>query len=473
MAELKRKIIPVIMAGGAGTRLWPSSRDAMPKQFIPLFGGRTSFQETVIRVSGASFSRPIIVTAADFRFVAAEQMAEVGIAGDIVLEPERRDSAAAVAVGTCLALAEEEDPLCLVLAADHQIAGAAQFVADCQLAAAEAEKGRIMTIGIRPTHADTGFGYLAPGEPLATPGTFALQRFVEKPDLATAETYVESGYLWNSGNFLFRADVMRQAFAAHAPAVLAAAEEAVSLGVRDLDFLRLDATTFAAAPKISVDHAVMDKIDNGGMVLASFEWSDVGTWDSVHKVGDKDEDDNLLIGNAAVLDTRRSLVKSDHNLTTVIGLDDVIVVSTLDAVLVAAKSRSADVKVLVEQMKAEGRPEATQHLRAHRPWGWYQRIDVGSRHQVKHICVKPGGVLSLQRHYHRAEHWVVVNGVAEVTIDDETKLYHENEAAYLPIGCVHRLRNPGKINLNLIEVQVGSYTGEDDIVRYEDIYARG
>lgn len=469
----KVQITPIIMAGGSGTRLWPVSRETMPKQFITLLDeGLSTFQATLKRVTGDNFAAPIVVTGNDFRFVVAEQMHIMGVAGEIVLEPERRDSAAAVAVA--VAIAEERNPhaVFLVLAADHVITDEDAFAADCRKAAIEAQAGRIMTLGIVPTHGSTAYGYLEAGPALGEEGTFALTRFVEKPDRALAETYVAEGFLWNSGNFVFSAAAMATELETHAPEVLVAARASVRGAVRDLDFLRLDEAAFRQAPQISIDYAVMEKARNAGLVRAGFGWSDIGSWDSIHAVKPADESGNVLEGAVSVLDTRDSLVRSEGPLTTVVGLRDVVVISTPDAVLVAAKNEAGKVKDLVTQLAREGYREATDHLRIHRPWGWYQRLDIGDRFQVKHICVHPGGTLSLQRHHHRAEHWVVVHGTAEVTIDGTVKLYHENEAAYLPIGCTHRMRNPGKVDLKIIEVQVGSYTGEDDIVRIEDVYAR-
>jgi len=467
------QITPIIMAGGSGTRLWPISRETMPKQFIALLdGGLSTFQSTLKRVSGPEFAPPIVITGNDFRFVVAEQMQIVGVKGEIILEPERRDSAAAVATGAVIAEKRDPQAICLVLAADHVITREHDFVADCCKAAAEARCGRIMTLGIVPTHGSTVYGYLEPGSALDEQGAFTLVRFVEKPDRARAEAYVADGLLWNSGNFVFSAAVMIGELEAHAPEVLSAAQSSVQAGTHDLDFLRLSEAAFQKAPKISIDYAVMEKTVHAGVVRAEFGWSDIGSWDALHAVKPADENGNVLEGAVSILETHGSLVRSDGPLTAVVGLDDVIVISTPDAVLVAAKSEAPRIKDLVTQLIREGRNEATDHVRIYRPWGWYQRIDIGDRFQVKHICVKPGGILSLQRHHHRAEHWVVVHGTAEVTIDGIVKFYHENEAAYLPIGCIHRMRNPGKIDLKIIEVQVGSYTGEDDIVRIEDVYAR-
>lgn len=471
--SIPAQIIPVIMAGGAGTRLWPVSRETMPKQFIALLDdGLSTFQATLRRVSGPAFGAPIVVTGNDFRFVVAEQMQAVGIAGEIVLEPERRDSAAAVAVGTVMVAERTPDAVCLVLAADHMVTDEVSFVTDCMAAADAARGGRIMTLGIVPTFPSTAYGYIKAGKPLDVGGAFALDRFVEKPDRTTAMAYVDEGLLWNCGNFLFQPQTMMEELDRWAPGIVVAVTESIAKGKRDLDFLRLDSEAFRRAHKTSIDYAVMEKTQRAGVVRASFGWSDVGSWDSIYDFKPADSDGNILDGPVSVLETTGSLVRSEGPLTTVVGLDNVVVVTTTDAVLVTTRDKAPKVKDLVAKLIVDGHTQATEHLRIHRPWGWYQRIDIGDRFQVKHICVKPGGTLSLQRHHHRAEHWVVVHGTAEVTIDGTVKLYHENEAAYLPIGCVHRMRNPGKIDLKIIEVQVGSYTGEDDIVRIEDVYAR-
>lgn len=469
----KGEIIPVIMAGGAGTRLWPVSREKMPKQFIGLMrDGLSTFQTTLQRISGPEFAPPIVITGNEFRFVVAEQMEQMGVTGTIVLEPERRDSAAAVAVGALMAARAGNNSICLVLAADHVVTGTAEFVADCVAASTAAREGHIMTLGIVPTAPSSAYGYISIGNKLAQKDAFAIERFVEKPNAETAAKYVAEGMVWNSGNFLFPPEVMLAELAARAPKVLSAAQDALDQAQQDLDFLRLEPEAFSHAPKISIDHAVMEKTQRAGVVRATFGWSDVGSWDALYEIAPADANGNVLEGPVLAMDAHRNLVRSEGVLTAVLGLNDIVVVTTADAVLVAAKSQAAKVKDVVAQLATSGHSEATDHLRVHRPWGWYQRIDIGDRFQVKHICVKPGGILSLQRHHHRAEHWVVVRGTAEVTIDGEVKLYHENEAAYLPIGCVHRMRNPGKIDLKIIEVQVGSYTGEDDIVRIEDVYAR-
>ena len=466
------RIIPVIMCGGSGTRLWPASRESMPKQFIPFLEDLSNFQTTAQRFADPVFAKPLILASSDVRFIAAEQLHEIGIAAEIVLEPMRRDSAAAVAVATCLGQRQDPNAIVLIVAADHLISDTEAFVMACRDAADGARAGYIMTLGVTPTTPATGYGYIHPGMPISGTKASRVERFVEKPNVETATRYIDQGYLWNSGNFLFRADVMAKELEEHAPEVLAAARAAVDKAQSDLDFLRLDAEAFAKAPKISIDYAVMERTRMAGVLPVAFPWSDIGTWGALWDASPQDGRGNALRGNVEVVETRNSLVHSDGLLTAVVGLDDVVVIATPDAVLVTSRDRSDSVKDLVTQLKARKRLEVDEHLRMYRPWGWYQRIDTGQRFQVKRIMVKPGQRLSLQKHFHRAEHWVVVRGTAEVTIDDQVILRHENEAAYLPIGSVHRLSNPGKINLELIEVQVGSYTGEDDIVRFEDVYGR-
>jgi mannose-1-phosphate guanylyltransferase/mannose-6-phosphate isomerase len=466
------RIVPIIMCGGAGTRLWPASRESMPKHLMPMRDGLSTFEETLRRATDAAFAPPIIITAADTRFIVGEQLARAGIKGEIILEPSRQDSAAAIAVGALRAGESDPQAICLVLAADHLISPAAEFVDACKRAAIAAATGRIMTLGVRPDGPATGYGYIRPGAAIAGTDAFAVDAFVEKPDLATAKSYVSKGYLWNSGNFLFPAGLMLEELQTFSPATLTAARGALAKAERDLDFLRLEQASFATAPKKSIDYAVMQETSRAGVLPVSFSWSDIGAWDALWELGDKDGEGNVLKGNAFVHGTRNSYVQSDNRVTAVVGLDGVIVVTLDDAVLVADKGKAGEVKEIVAKLRGAKRPEADEHLRVYRPWGWYQRIDIGPRFQVKRIQVKPGGILSLQKHFHRAEHWVVVRGTAEVTVDDRISLIQENESIYLPLGCVHRMANPGKIPLEIIEVQVGSYTGEDDIVRIEDRYGR-
>ncbi|CAA2160587.1 Alginate biosynthesis protein AlgA [Methylobacterium brachiatum] len=476
MPRSSAAIYPIILCGGTGTRLWPASRESMPKQFARLVDvERSTFQATLARVSDTTvFAKPTVIASAEARFIVAEQCGQLGIAADILLEPQGRDSAAAVAVAAHHAAAIDPQAVVLIMAADHVVPDTQAFVEAVRAAAVGARAGYTMTLGIEPTRPASDYGYIRRGAPIPeAPGATRVEKFVEKPDRAGAEALITDGALWNSGYFLFRADLMLAELEAFVPEVLEAARTALETAVTDLDFVRLDAEAFARAPKISIDYAVMERTARAGVLPVSFPWSDVGTWDAVWQVLDHDAEGNAVRGRVSLIGTKNSLVHSQgEGLTAVVGLEDVVVVSTPDAVLVASKARSGEVKQLVNALRAANVPEADAHLRMYRPWGWYQRIDIGERFQVKRIQVVPGGRLSLQKHYHRAEHWVVVRGTAEVTVDDRVVLVHENEAVYLPIGSMHRLNNPGKIPLELIEVQVGSYTGEDDIIRVEDIYGR-
>ncbi|WP_407069910.1 mannose-1-phosphate guanylyltransferase/mannose-6-phosphate isomerase [Methylorubrum extorquens] len=470
----------MILCGGSGTRLWPASRESMPKQFARLVEpGQSTFQATARRVAEPGlFARPAVIASAESRFIVAEQLLQAGLSADIILEPQGRDSAAAVAVAALHCARTDLQAVVLIMAADHVIGDADAFRRAVARAAEGARAGYTMTLGIKPTRPATDYGYICCGASLldtegGAGGARRVESFVEKPDAAGAERLVAEGALWNSGYFLFRADVMLAELETFAPDVLAGARRALEASSTDLDFMRLDAEAFGQVPKISIDYAVMERTARAGVLPVSFAWSDVGTWDAVWGVLERDAQGNALRGRVELIDTRGSLVHSSgESLTTVVGLEDVVVVTTPDAVLVASKAQSGRVKDLVGQLRAKAHPEADAHLRMYRPWGWYQRIDIGERFQVKRIMVTPGGRLSLQKHYHRAEHWVVVKGTAEVTVDERVVLVHENEAVYLPIGSMHRLTNPGKIPLELIEVQVGSYTGEDDIIRVEDIYGR-
>ncbi|MET0605171.1 MAG: mannose-1-phosphate guanylyltransferase/mannose-6-phosphate isomerase [Beijerinckiaceae bacterium] len=466
-------IVPVIMCGGSGTRLWPASRETMPKQFIPLFGELSTFQMTVMRFrDDARFAEPVVIAHDDFRFIIADQLRVIGMNAHIVLEPDRRDSAAAVAVAALIGVRESEDAVIAVMAADHLIENAAGFRDACAIAGDAAGDGLIMTLGLQPTFAATGYGYIRPGAAVGETGARKVDAFVEKPDAATAARYIADGYLWNSGNFVFRAAVMRDELRALSPQILSAAGAALDKAGRDLGFIRLDKDAFLQAPKTSIDFAVMERTTKAGVLPVSFDWSDIGGWGAVWQALPHDAAGNATLGDVELLDAKNCLVHSEDILTAVVGMENALVIATNDAVLVTTQDKADQVKTLVERLKAKDRPQATQHLRVHRPWGWYQRIDIGPRFQVKRILVRPGGVLSLQKHFHRAEHWVVVRGTAEVTRDSETHIVRENESIYLPLGCVHRMANPGRIPLEIIEVQVGSYTGEDDIIRIEDVYRR-
>jgi mannose-1-phosphate guanylyltransferase / mannose-6-phosphate isomerase len=467
------RIIPLIMCGGAGTRLWPASREVRPKQFLPLFGARSTFQDTLLRVSDPDlFERPIVVTNATYRFMVLEQLAEIGLEADVLLEPMRRDSGPAIVAGAAFAKARDGEAVVLALAADHVVGDKAAFLTACREGLAAAESGRIVTFGITPERPATEYGYICPGEAVSG-AVRAVARFVEKPDLPTAERYIRDGYVWNSGNFMFRADVLLEEyrkFDAHSVQVVA---DAVANAGRDLGFVILDADGFAAAKPISIDYAVMEKTARAAVVPVACGWSDVGSWHAVWELSEKDEQGNAARGASVFEDSRNCNVVTDHALVALEGVDDLVVVATQDAVLVSRQRDANGLKRLVARLKTVA-PEVTEaHIKVHRPWGSYQSVDNGERHQVKRIIVKPGQRLSLQKHYHRSEHWIVVRGTAHVTVNEMIKTVHENESIYIPMGAVHRLENPGKILLELIEVQTGSYLGEDDIIRLEDDYRRG
>jgi mannose-1-phosphate guanylyltransferase/mannose-6-phosphate isomerase len=467
------KIVPVLLAGGAGTRLWPVSRDALPKQFLPLVGARSTYQESLLRVADAElFAPPIVITAADFRFFARRQAEDIDVDAIVVIEPVRRDSGPAVAAATALAKRSDPNAVVLALAADHVIGEPDKFRATCLAGLKAAEEGRIVTFGITPSAPKTSYGYIRPGKPIGSERVYAVDAFVEKPDASTAARYVAEGYLWNSGNFLFRADVLLAELARFEPAIAAAAEASVAGATSDLGFLRLEPKAFAGAPQKSIDYAVMEKTDRAAVVVGNFNWSDIGSWDAIFDIAKPDESGNVIYGTVVTADARGCVIHSEERLTAVLGAEDLVVVSTPDAVLVVPRERAQEVRELVARLKSEKRSEATDHRRVHRPWGYYDSIDVGERFQVKRIVVQPGGTLSLQKHHHRAEHWVVVRGTAEVTIGSEVRAVHENESIYIPIGAVHRLANQGRIPLELIEVQTGSYLGEDDIIRLDDVYKR-
>ena len=467
------KILPVIMCGGSGTRVWPESRESLPKQFIPLVGELSTFQMVVAMLKDPAFETPVVISNIDYRFLVQDQLAQIGAQAEIILEPMRRDSGPAVAVAAELAARRSPDTVVAVFAADHVVQNRDALVVLCKQAAEAASAGKIVTLGIKPTEPATGYGYIKTGVPIS-PGSpvLTVEAFVEKPDHKTAQKYVAEGYFWNCGNFIFRADVMQAEIAEFVPDMAEGAKLALDGATTDLQFRILDGAGLMHAPKISIDYAVMERTKRIALVPADIGWSDVGTWQAVWELSDRDASGNSVRGHGLVLDGKNVHVRSDHHLTAVVGLDDVIVVTTQDAVLVLNRSQGDKVKQLVDMMKSQNRREASEHKRMFRPWGYYQSVDQGERYQVKRIVVKPGDRLSLQKHFHRAEHWIVVKGTAEVHRDGETILVHENESIYLPIGCVHRLGNPGKINLELIEVQTGSYLGEDDIIRIEDVYNR-
>ena len=469
------RVTPVILSGGTGTRLWPLSRQSYPKQLLALAGDRTLLQEAVLRAGDrAVFRPPIIVANVEHRFVIAEQLRAIGAEGArIVLEPIGRNTAVAVATAAFLATQDDADAIILVMPSDHVIADPIGFGSAINAAVAAAESGSLVLFGVRPDRPETGYGYIRPGTVLpAGEGVRSVSAFVEKPDLETARRYIAEGYLWNSGIFLLPAAGVLSALAELAPAVLAAARAALSASTADLDFIRLDEEALAAAPAVSIDRAVMEKTEYAAVLPVDFGWSDAGTWAGLWELGDQDSEGNVRIGEATLVETTNSYVRSNGPMVATLGVTNLIVVATDDAVLVAAKSADQKVSELVKTLKRNGIVAATQSPWVHRPWGHYQSVDAGDRFQVKRITVNPGARLSLQRHQHRAEHWVVVNGTATVTRDNEELTVLENESVFLPKGCVHRLENREQTPLNLIEVQSGSYLGEDDIERIEDDFAR-
>ena len=468
-------ITPVILCGGSGTRLWPLSRSSYPKQFVPLVGDQTLFQASAQRVSGALFDTPFIVTNSDFRFIVAEQLQEVGIDPEtILIEPESRNTAPAV-LAAALYLAEKTpEAVMLVAPSDHVIPDTKLFEEAIRVGLAAVEGGQLVTFGITPTHAETAYGYL---ELLNanTNGPIPLKRFVEKPDSNQAATMLASkSFLWNAGIFLFRAKDIIAAFELHAPAMMPIIRDAVDAIKIDLGFHRLGSHAWAKADNISIDHAVMEKATNLAVVPFTGDWSDLGGWDAVWSKGSKDSSGVHVSNGATAIDCTDTLLRSESdNLEVVgIGLRNIIAVAMNDAVLVADMSRAQDVRKAVDKLKAKNAAQATTFPRDHRPWGWFESLAVGNRFQVKLIHVHPGGSLSLQSHQHRAEHWVVVSGTAEVVIDDKVIFVSENQSVFIPLGAVHRMTNSEKVPMVLIEVQTGAYLGEDDIVRYEDIYSR-
>lgn len=476
MAPTDRLIVPVLLSGGTGSRLWPLSREAYPKQLLSLLGEKTLLQETALRTSSnAMFANPLVIANAEHRFVIGEQLREAGINdAKIVLEPVGRNTAPAVAVAALIAMEANPDAIILATPVDHWIGNRDAFLAAVERGLHAARSGKLVLFGMRPTHPATGFGYIQAGDELSKgSGIHAVGAFVEKPDAATAEQYLANGaYLWNSGIFLLPARQLIEELKAHAPDVLDAACRALADAAADLDFLRLDETAFSHAPPISIDYAVMEHTKQGAVIAADFEWNDIGSWSALWSVAAKDHAENVEIGDVVSEDSRGCYLRGEGPLVAALGVENLVVTATPDVVLVTTRGRDQDVGKLVQRLKANGHQSATQTPNVHRPWGYYQSIHAGERFQVKRITVNPGAKLSLQKHYHRAEHWVVVNGTAIVTRDDEEILLRENESIFVPLGCMHRLENPGKVPLNLIEVQSGSYLGEDDIVRVQDIYAR-
>lgn len=465
---------PVVLAGGTGSRLWPKSRAALPKQFLSLTSDKTMLQNTILRLPIDKMELPLVICNEDHRFLAAEQLRTANIDYEsIILEPIGRNTAPAIALAAIKAVEEGDDPVLLILAADHLISDHKAFHLSINKATMLANEGKLVTFGVAPTEAHTGYGYIKAGKLLNDIG-FEVAQFIEKPDFTTAQEYLESGeYYWNSGMFMFKASVYLRELSKHAPEIFTASVNAMTNTDKDLTFLRIDVDAFAKCPSDSIDYAVMENTSDACMVTLDAGWSDVGSWSSLWETAkNKDEAGNVVIGDAILEGVTNSYINAEQRLISVIGLNDVVVVETKDAVLVANKHRVQDIKNVVNQLKIDKRPEFEFHREVFRPWGSYDSIDNGQRYQVKRISVKPGEKLSVQMHHHRAEHWIVVSGTANVTVGERTSLVTENESIYIPVGKVHALENPGKILLELIEVQSGTYLGEDDIVRFSDRYGR-
>ena len=463
-----KPILPVILSGGSGTRLWPLSRQSLPKQLLPLTGAESLLQQTIKRVR--NFLPPLVIANEEHRFVIAEQLREINITpSHLVLEPCGRNTAPAAAIASLLA---EPDALLLVLPADHHITDLEKFYGDIEVAAEAAAIGKIVTLGLKPTTPETGYGYLEMGAPLKeVKGAFSLASFTEKPERKRAESLLKGGkHLWNSGMFLFQAKTFIALLESLQPEILKLAKQAVATATRDLDFLRLDEKIFAAMPSISIDYAIMEHTANGALVPAQFGWCDLGAWDALWDIAAKDNAGNALLGNSVALHTKNSYVRSEGILTAVLGLEDVVVVTTADAVLVTHRSKAQQLRELVDVLK--DKKELFTHRKVYRPWGHYEGLDSGNRFQVKRLFVKPGSKISLQKHLKRAEHWVVVEGTAFITLNEKEFDLHENESVHIPIGATHRIENKQKTPLTLIEVQTGAYLGEDDIVRFNDSYGR-
>ncbi|MEC9411945.1 MAG: mannose-1-phosphate guanylyltransferase/mannose-6-phosphate isomerase [Pseudomonadota bacterium] len=464
-------MIPVVMSGGSGTRLWPLSRKHKPKQFLNLFGDDSMFQQTILRLKGLDSASPIVVCNESHRFMVAEQLLEIGIESpSILLEPAGRNTAPAIVSAAFQALSREQDPVLLVLAADHVIADIEAFHQAIKVAEQQALAGNLVTFGIVPSCAHTGYGYIQAEEKETIS---AVKQFVEKPDLATAEQYLASGkYYWNSGMFMFKASLLIEEMNKFNPDIVEKCRLAVSQSEQDLDFVRLNKTAFEACPSDSIDYALMEKTNKAVVVPLDAGWNDVGSWSSLWECSQQDENNNVLKGDVEIQNVKNAYIHSEHRLVSAIGVEDLVIVETADAVMVASKAQAQDIKDIVAKLKSQSRPEAENHRLCYRPWGYYDSIDLGERFQVKRIRVKPGASLSLQMHHHRAEHWVVVQGTAEVTRDDEVFLLSENESTFIPVGQKHRLHNPGRVPLEIIEIQSGGYLGEDDIVRFQDNYHR-
>jgi mannose-1-phosphate guanylyltransferase/mannose-6-phosphate isomerase len=468
-------IVPVILSGGSGSRLWPLSRKAMPKQLLPLVSANTMIQETVARTRGKDFAAPIVIAGQEHRFMIAEQLRAAGVSdARIILEPAGRNTAPAAAVAALKVLEDDPDGLLLLMPSDHVVGDVKAFHAAVQVAAAAACTGAMVTFGIKPSGPETGYGYIKSAAKLdGVPGAFAVERFVEKPDRATAQTYLGAGgYYWNSGMFLFSAKAFLKDMEWLEPAMLGFCRDAITHAHRDMDFIRLGEVAFLACRSQSIDYAIMEHVPNAAVVPVEMGWSDVGSWQSLWDISARNAEGNTILGDVVTEGASNSYIRSEGPLVAAVGVENLVVVATKDAVLISHRDTTQDVKKIVAQLESQGRDHHVHHAIVHRPWGSFESVDTGERFQVKRIVIKPGAKLSLQMHHHRAEHWIVVSGAALVTCDDKQFLLQENESTFIPLGAKHRLENPGKVPLHLIEVQSGAYLGEDDIVRFEDTYGR-
>ena len=468
-------ITPVVLSGGSGTRLWPLSRKSHPKQLLPLLNQTSLLQDTINRLDGLKdIDHTVVICNEEYRFMVAEQAHETRIGADaIILEPVGRNTAPAIALAAFNAMLTNEDAVLLVLPADHDIKNVSEFHKAIETGLHQALHNHFVTFGIVPDSPETGYGYIKSLETVAVNEVATIEEFIEKPDLDTATKYLnEGGYYWNSGMFMFKASEYLNALQEFSPDIYNASQNAINNAVRDMDFIRVDAEEFKKCPSDSIDYAVMEKVKNAVVIPVDIGWSDVGSWSALHDIGELDENNNVFIGDTKCVSTKNSYVRAEHKLVTTLGIEDLIIIDTDDALLVANKNHVQNIKEIVESLTNEKREEVVWHKRVCRPWGCYQGIDSSDRFQVKRITVNPGATLSLQLHHHRAEHWIVVNGTAKVTKDEEVFILSENESTYIPLGTKHRLENIGKIPLELIEVQTGSYLGEDDIVRFDDIYGR-
>ena len=468
-------ITPVVLSGGSGTRLWPLSRKLHPKQLLPLLNETSLLQDTINRLHGLNdIEKTVVICNEEYRFMVAEQARSTSVgASAIILEPIGRNTAPAIALAAFNAMRTDEEAVLLVLPADHDIRNVEEFHKAIDVGLQQAQQNHFVTFGILPNSPETGYGYIRSATSVAVNEVSAIDQFVEKPDLATATQYLkEGGYYWNSGMFMFKASEYLNALQAFSPEMYEACQASVNAGQRDMDFIRVGVEEFKKCPSDSIDYAVMEKVKNAVVIPVDIGWSDVGSWSALHEIGEQDENNNILIGDTKTVATKNSYVRAETKLVTTLGIEDLIIVDTDDALLVANKNHVQEIKQIVNALTDENREEAVLHKRVCRPWGCYQGIDQSDRFQAKRITVNPGAVLSLQLHHHRAEHWIVVNGTARVTKGDDVFILSENESTYIPLGTKHRLENIGKIPLELIEVQTGSYLGEDDIVRFDDVYGR-